>query len=147
MTQRVLVVVERLGLAARVVAVDKNLFVYQTLLGRQRTEARWKNVELVSTDMRHWLPDFKADIIVSELLGSLGDNEQSPECIDGAQHILKANGVIIPQSYSSSVQPISSTVLWTLAGLHGRQVAYCVYPSKYHTLDDPKDLLMFSHPK
>lgn len=31
----------------------------------------------------------QADILVSELLGSWGDNELSPECLDGAQHLLK----------------------------------------------------------
>lgn len=30
-----------------------------------------------------------ADIIVSELLGSFGDNELSPECLDGAGRLLK----------------------------------------------------------
>lgn len=30
-----------------------------------------------------------ADIIVSELLGSFGDNELSPECLDGAMRFLK----------------------------------------------------------
>lgn len=34
-------------------------------------------------------PTEKADIFVSELLGSFGDNELSPECLDGAQHLLK----------------------------------------------------------
>ena len=33
-----------------------------------------------------WL---QADILVSELLGSFGDNELSPECLDGAQSFLK----------------------------------------------------------
>jgi type II protein arginine methyltransferase len=28
------------------------------------------------------------DILVSELLGSFGDNELSPECLDGAQRVL-----------------------------------------------------------
>ncbi len=31
----------------------------------------------------------QADILVSELLGSFGDNELSPECLDGAQVFLK----------------------------------------------------------
>ena len=31
----------------------------------------------------------KADILVSELLGSFGDNELSPECLDGAVRFLK----------------------------------------------------------
>lgn len=29
------------------------------------------------------------DILVSELLGSFGDNELSPECLDGVEHVLK----------------------------------------------------------
>ena len=39
--------------------------------------------------MREWIAPEKADIIVSELLGSFGDNELSPECLDGAQKFLK----------------------------------------------------------
>lgn len=46
-------------------------------------------VTVVSCDMREWTSPEKADIIVSELLGSFGDNELSPECLDGAQHFLK----------------------------------------------------------
>ena len=34
----------------------------------------------------------QADILVSELLGSFGDNELSPECLDGAQKFLKGTG-------------------------------------------------------
>ena len=45
----------------------------------------------------------RADIVVSELLGSFGDNELSPECLDGVQKcgILKNNCVSIPQRYVS----------------------------------------------
>jgi protein arginine N-methyltransferase 5 len=41
----------------------------------------------------------RADIVVSELLGSFGDNELSPECLDGVQRcgIMKDNCVSIPQ--------------------------------------------------
>ncbi len=41
----------------------------------------------------------RADIVVSELLGSFGDNELSPECLDGVQRcgILKKDCVSIPQ--------------------------------------------------
>ncbi len=46
-------------------------------------------VIVVSSDMRDWKAPEKADILVSELLGSLGDNELSPECLDGAQSFLK----------------------------------------------------------
>ena len=40
--------------------------------------------------MRKFDPPEKADILVSELLGSFGDNELSPECLDGAQKFLKS---------------------------------------------------------
>ena len=46
-------------------------------------------VTVVSSDMRAWTAPEKADIIVSELLGSFGDNELSPECLDGGQMHLK----------------------------------------------------------
>ena len=39
--------------------------------------------------MRSWQTDAKADIMISELLGSFGDNDLSPECLDGAQRYLK----------------------------------------------------------
>lgn len=46
-------------------------------------------VTIVPGDMREWDAPEKADILVSELLGSFGDNELSPECLDGAQRFLK----------------------------------------------------------
>ena len=52
-----------------------------------------EQVDVVSCDMREWSAPEKADILVSELLGSFGDNELSPECLDGAQRFLKGNTV------------------------------------------------------
>jgi protein arginine N-methyltransferase 5 len=69
----------------------------------------------------------KVDILVSELLGSFGDNEASPECLDGAMRFLKrkltaferdhpfisptADGISIPSSYTAYLSPISSSKL------------------------------------
>ena len=54
---------------------------------------KWKDeVTIISCDMRKWKAPEKADILVSELLGSFGDNELSPECLDGAQAFLNGNG-------------------------------------------------------
>ena len=55
----------------------------------------------------------RADIVVSELLGSFGDNELSPECLDGVQScgILKEDCVSIPQSYTAFIAPVSSARL------------------------------------
>lgn len=52
-------------------------------------------VTIVSCDMRDWNAPEKADILVSELLGSFGDNELSPECLDGAQKFLKGKKSVV----------------------------------------------------
>lgn len=58
-------------------------------------------------------PSFgQADILVSELLGSFGDNELSPECLDGAQSFLKDDGISIPYEYTSYLAPITTSRLW-----------------------------------
>ncbi|KAE8391913.1 PRMT5 arginine-N-methyltransferase-domain-containing protein [Aspergillus alliaceus] len=59
--------------------------------------------ELVPTTM---------DIVVSELLGSFGDNELSPECLDGITHLLHpVHGISIPESYTAHLSPISAPKL------------------------------------
>lgn len=62
--------------------------------------------------MRYWEAPKKADILVSELLGSFGDNELSPECLDGAQRFLREDGISIPSSYTSYLQPVTTSKLW-----------------------------------
>ena len=48
----------------------------------------------IIADMRRYIPTELSDIMVSELLGSWGDNELSPECLDIAQEkCLKPDGV------------------------------------------------------
>ncbi|KAL4975339.1 PRMT5 arginine-N-methyltransferase-domain-containing protein [Aspergillus desertorum] len=54
----------------------------------------------------------KIDIVVSELLGSFGDNELSPECLDGVNHLLHpVHGISIPSSYTAHLTPISAPKL------------------------------------
>ncbi|KAH7524291.1 hypothetical protein FEM48_Zijuj06G0103900 [Ziziphus jujuba var. spinosa] len=90
---------EETGRKLRVYAVEKNPNAVVTLHGLVKLEG-WENiVTIISCDMRHWDAPEKADILVSELLGSFGDNELSPECLDGAQRFLKQDGISIPSSY------------------------------------------------
>mmetsp|Transcript_49900 Transcript_49900/g.128405 ORF Transcript_49900/g.128405 Transcript_49900/m.128405 type:complete len:475 (-) Transcript_49900:10-1434(-) len=92
-------------------AVEKNPNAIKTLTYLQKR--RWgSDVELVFCDMRDFCPDEKADILVSELLGSFGDNELSPECLDGAQRFLADDGISIPSSYTSFLSPLSSSKLY-----------------------------------
>lgn len=88
-------------------AVEKNPNACVTLEGLKAEE--WGDqVTVVSCDMRQWKAPVQADILVSELLGSFGDNELSPECLDGAQCFLKEDGISIPSSYTSYICPIMS---------------------------------------
>lgn len=62
---------------------------------QEKRETEWgSSVQLVFGDMRSVKVQEKADIIVSELLGSFGDNELSPECLDGAGRFIKGERVL-----------------------------------------------------
>ena len=66
---------------------DESLFSPR-LQERQKTEWRHQ-VQLHFGDMRTLELPEKVDILITELLGSFGDNELSPECLDGAVRFLK----------------------------------------------------------
>lgn len=79
---------ERAKMTARLYAVEKNPSAFTTL--QERKDLEWGDaVEIIFGDMRTLAIPEPADILVSELLGSFGDNELSPECIDGAMRFLK----------------------------------------------------------
>ncbi|KAF9476682.1 shk1 kinase-binding protein 1 [Pholiota conissans] len=105
---------ERSKREATVIAVEKNPNAFVTLQHRQAME--WNNkVKLCFGDMRVIDVPEKADILVSELLGSFGDNELSPECLDGAMRFLKPAGISIPSSYTAHLAPLSSSKLYNEA--------------------------------
>jgi protein arginine N-methyltransferase 5 len=55
---------------------------------------------------------YAIDVLISELLGSFADNELSPECLDGVQHLLNpTHGISIPSSYTAHLTPISAPKL------------------------------------
>ncbi|OBZ72201.1 Protein arginine N-methyltransferase 5 [Grifola frondosa] len=96
---RCLSALQRSKREAFVYAVEKNPNAYVTLQERDRRE--WGDkVKLLFGDMRTLEVPEKVDILVSELLGSFGDNELSPECLDGAMRFLKSDGISIPSSYT-----------------------------------------------
>lgn len=111
---RCLSAIERAQRDAVVYAVEKNPNAFVTLQNRQKQEWTTK-IKLLFGDMRFIEVPEKADILVSELLGSFGDNELSPECLDGAARFLKADGISIPSSYTAHLAPLSSSKLYNEA--------------------------------
>lgn len=109
-------------------------------------------VEVISIDMRDFNPTEKADILVSELLGSFGDNELSPECLDGAQKYLKeGTGVSIPFNYTSFLSPISTTKLWsdingTGSSANDFETGYVCKFHDFFEVGESKSCFYFEHP-
>lgn len=130
-------------------AVEKNKNAVITLRNRCVSEV-WTNVEVISSDMRKWSPPHPVDIMVSELLGSWGDNELSPECLDGVQAGLDREcGVSIPCNYTSFLSPISSSKLWTTARNQGAKALDIPYVVKMHShfqVAPPQPVFFFAHP-
>ncbi|MES1905921.1 MAG: Protein arginine N-methyltransferase 5 [Paramarteilia canceri] len=69
--------------------VEKNKYVIPTL--ERRNETEWNSIaKIFCADCRTWPASFKADIIVSEMLGSFSDNELAPEILEAAERLLKS---------------------------------------------------------
>lgn len=144
----------------KVYAVEKNENAIPTLLLYQKNI--WgKSVQVVFSDGREWNPPEKCDIMVSELLGSFGDNELSPECLDGAQKCLKDDGISIPCKYSSYLRPLMSHKLycqtldnsmfdesctWNSKDAAFEQSYVVSQPNSYKPTEAQK-LFSFNHPK
>jgi len=138
----------------RVYAVEKNPNAVVTL--QCLADEQWGDrVTIVSCDMRDWDAPEKADILVSELLGSFGDNELSPECLDGAQKFLKDDGISIPSSYTSFLSPIQSSKLYNEVRscaerdkpYHASfEMSYVVHFRNRMELSPPQALFTFVHP-
>ncbi|XVF48118.1 hypothetical protein PTKIN_Ptkin03bG0165400 [Pterospermum kingtungense] len=141
---------EETGRKLKVFAVEKNPNAVVTLHSLVKLEG-WENVvTIVSCDMRLWNAPEKADILVSELLGSFGDNELSPECLDGAQRFLKDDGISIPSLYTSFIQPITASKLYNDVKSHKDLVHFeTAYVVKLHSvakLAPSQPVFTFNHP-
>jgi len=139
--------------AVRIYAVEKNENAVITLQNRvySREAGGWEHVTVVPGDARAWQPPEQADVLISELLGSWGDNELSPECLDGAQACLKRDGgICIPCDYTSFLAPLSTNKLWMCAKdmLEGRglESPFVVKLHACHRLADAQPLFRFNHP-
>uniref|UniRef100_A0A8C4N9H1 Protein arginine N-methyltransferase 5 n=1 Tax=Eptatretus burgeri TaxID=7764 RepID=A0A8C4N9H1_EPTBU len=138
----------------RVYAVEKNPNTVVTLLNWK--EEVWGNqVHVISSDMRRWNAPELADVLISELLGSFGDNELSPECLDGVTQFLHEDGVSIPSSYTSYLSPISSSKLYNEVRACREkdrdpeaqfEMPYVVRLHNYSELAEPQPCFSFTHP-
>ena len=108
-------------LRLKVYAIEKNPSAVIYLESMAKLNPDWQGiVKVIKTDARglqlSQLDDGnKIDIVVSELLGSFGDNELSPECLDPLleSECCKPTTISIPMQYTTYLAPISSVRLHT----------------------------------
>lgn len=91
------------------------------------------------------------------------DNELSPECLDGVQHLLKPTGISIPYNSKSFIQPIMSKGIYSQIQKRTHEngtpapaarekysepteVSWLIYMSRIFHIDQPKELFTFVHP-
>eukprot|EP00980_Cylindrotheca_fusiformis_P012625 scaffold3084_cov144-Cylindrotheca_fusiformis.AAC.73 len=102
-----------------VLAVEKNPSAIVFLQSMARYNKEWKDcVSVIHADARKLTlqqTGRKIDLVVSELLGSFGDNELSPECLDPllASDCCKPSTISIPMEYTTFLAPVSSVRLHT----------------------------------
>ncbi|KAG9296063.1 hypothetical protein G9A89_011915 [Geosiphon pyriformis] len=149
LVNRSLEAAEKAKRGVRVYAIEKNPNAFVTLQN-MKAEIWGDKVTIVFSDMRQWKAPEKADIFVSELLGSFGDNELSPECLDGAQKFLKDDGISIPANYTAYVAPLSSSKLYTEVAAYKDlahfETPYVVMFQTVAQLAEPKKVWEFQHP-
>ena len=110
---------KRSGAKIKVIALDKNPNAIVTLRNMIVNENLEEKVALIAGDMRHIsVEQMQGDILMSELLGSFGDNELSPECLIPTQKFLKPGGIYLPWAYTNHVVPLSSQILWNEAKVY-----------------------------
>jgi len=145
----------------KIFGVEKNPNAVITLLNSWPRGCS-ERVQIIAGDMRDWKAPEKADVIVSELLGSWGDNELSPECLRGVEKYLKPTGVSVPCKYDSYIAPMSSHKIWAdvrglskgptdvdpsiaASGIARFETPYVVRLFNFYHIDDPKVCFTFDH--
>lgn len=110
--------------------------------------------------MRDFDPPEKADILISELFGSFGDNELSPQCLDDEQKHLKEDGVSIPSQLTSYIIPVmSQKLLNQIRNIPSRyyrqkeatpeiqsESPYVAYLKNAYHIAEAKPVFTFDHP-
>jgi len=119
-----------------VVAIEKNHLCMEHLEKKNLTV--WNNqIHLIQGDIRSTAIPVDAHIVVSELLGSFGDNELCPEILKR----FTTTKIMIPSSYTSYLQPVYTSVRPDVIDR-----PYLVQLSRYYPVDDYQAVWEFEHP-
>ena len=137
----------------RVFCVEKNINAFNTLLTLQQHEPHiFGDVLMIHSDMRTFVPSLHniphIDICVSELLGSFGDNELSPECLSHITQYMSSYGVMIPQMYTSYVRPVYCLKTWMNIKLSNEsyETPFIIkFKKAFYPVEEVKPCFRFTH--
>ena len=153
LVRRLLAAADAVGVPVRVWAVEKNpnAALHLAAVGAAEGWAARGVAAVVHADARTWEGPADGgggfDLLVSELLGSFGDNELSPECLGDAEPLLAPGGASIPCEYTSYLAPLSSAKLWAAAFARGScESLYVVRALRAAPLAPPAPAFTFRHP-
>ncbi|GFE55326.1 skb1 methyltransferase family protein [Babesia ovis] len=139
-------------------ALEKNPATVFTLKHKIATNAinGWNKVKIIFQDMRTLKPSEPADLVLSELLGSFGDNELAPECLDGVQNAFHSyypghNVTFMPNSFISYAEPVYAPKVWANLNLlktekHFQQPYIVALHKMCKIVDEPKACFKYEHP-
>ena len=137
----------------KIFCIEKNINAFNTLLKiKNKENIFFNNVTMIYKDMRYFNPkDYNIDsidICISELLGSFGDNELSPECLKNIEKYMSKNGIMIPYDYTSFLRPVYCPSIWSIIKDYKENFnsPYVIYFKKaYFPIEECKNVFYFKH--
>ncbi|KAK6197377.1 methyltransferase family protein, partial [Scheffersomyces amazonensis] len=125
----------------KVYAVEKNPKCYRIL--KTYNSIKWNNkVTIIMDDIRFVSLSFHPHLIVSELLGSFGDNELCPEILARFNtNTVQKPCLMIPNSYTTYLQPIYSNI-----DIPGYDQPYIVNLTRYYPICEFQEVWTWEHP-
>jgi len=98
---------------ARVTAIDANAESLKYAKVAAERNGVVENIEFVHSHFHDFEPEEKADVVLCEMLSSVMLIEQQiPASRYAVKHLLKPNGIIIPQQVTLFVIPVQNEKLW-----------------------------------
>eukprot|EP00186_Timspurckia_oligopyrenoides_P000172 CAMPEP_0182446154 /NCGR_PEP_ID=MMETSP1172-20130603/4023_1 /TAXON_ID=708627 /ORGANISM="Timspurckia oligopyrenoides, Strain CCMP3278" /LENGTH=627 /DNA_ID=CAMNT_0024642039 /DNA_START=137 /DNA_END=2020 /DNA_ORIENTATION=+ len=110
MVAKVLEVAANNGRKVVVYAFEKNQNSTVSLQNMKMSQG-WTNVFVISGDPHTWDTGSRADVVIADMIGALGDNELLPEYVDIMSRSMKDDCVVIPRSITSFIAPLTSPKL------------------------------------
>jgi len=107
---------------AQVTAIDANIESIRYAKRAAETNGVLKNIKFIHSHFYDFEPQEKADVVLCEMLSSVMLIEQQvPASQYAVNHLLKAEGKLIPQEVKLFVIPVENEVLWNRFLIQGLQ--------------------------